>query len=194
MKKYEPILMKDCPGCGYHLEGLPPVHVCPECGRPYDRDTYVLEAATRSTKASAYFNAVYILAMIAWGLSQRSLLLLIPAIGVLPALVIGYHRRLRSRRVFLVTPSELYILRRGVEEHRYSLKKVRDAKYSWVTGRTTVNGSDGFKAFSIPIRHILSARRARQLVAIIKRRVANRSNDSARAAESTDSTIEVNIS
>jgi hypothetical protein len=25
-----------CIHCGYGLVGLPPVHVCPECGRPYD--------------------------------------------------------------------------------------------------------------------------------------------------------------
>lgn len=27
-----------CTACGYGLNGLPPRHVCPECGAPYDRN------------------------------------------------------------------------------------------------------------------------------------------------------------
>jgi hypothetical protein len=31
------LLLKECPICGYSLEGLPVQHVCPECGREFDR-------------------------------------------------------------------------------------------------------------------------------------------------------------
>ncbi len=184
--------MKDCPGCGYDLEGLPPVHVCPECGRPYDRDTYVLEAATRSTKVDTYLHIVSILVLVVLGSwSQRFSSTL--AVVFLPGLVVNVWR-LRSCRVLLVTPSDLCILRSGVEEHRLSFEDVSNVKYSWVTGRTIAYKSDGSKAFSIPIRHILSARRARQLVAIIKRRVADRANDSASIAEGPGSATEANTS
>jgi len=34
-----------CPDCRYDLIGLPAEHYCPECGLPYDRETYVFDSA-----------------------------------------------------------------------------------------------------------------------------------------------------
>lgn len=31
------MLLRECPWCGYALEGLPIEHVCPECGHAFDR-------------------------------------------------------------------------------------------------------------------------------------------------------------
>ncbi len=48
----DPLRLSHCGGCGYALNGLPDVGVCPECGKPYDQETVVLHGWARGSHAN----------------------------------------------------------------------------------------------------------------------------------------------
>jgi hypothetical protein len=47
----DPLRLTACPRCGHSLEGLPDEGICPECGRPYDQATVVVQGYARGEHA-----------------------------------------------------------------------------------------------------------------------------------------------
>ncbi len=48
----DPLRLSHCIACGYTLQGLSDVGICPECGQAYDRETVVLHGWARGTHAT----------------------------------------------------------------------------------------------------------------------------------------------
>lgn len=47
--------LRECPGCGYDLQGLPPEHVCPECGATYSTETLDLVGWSREGRMPGHW-------------------------------------------------------------------------------------------------------------------------------------------
>ncbi len=154
-----------CPMCKYCLAGLPDEHTCPECGFAYERDSEVIQASVPTWLLFTCSGVVLAIGTTIWIWRNRLLVFLLGAYSLVEAL---WHWG-RPGNMVLVSRRSIRIFRYGRDEESHDMALVGSAKWSWVTGRVTIQREDGGVLARIPSRLLNSNRRAKQLVSVIRK-------------------------
>lgn len=100
---------RNCPNCGYCLEGLAKAGTCPECGRVYDSSVIVLYGTARgrhenlaNTKPSRLL-WLFFLSLLSWG-------------WFLPQMMFGWRHYLWALPLLLLPPAYLFFRRHGSDQ------------------------------------------------------------------------------
>lgn len=119
--------LKQCPMCGYSLEGLPSEHKCPECGEAYDTDVRVWQPhLDLSLKYAPYWIPILLLLLL---LPQAvigspmtfnpiqaiTMLIGVLTIGALGGLIIRWANTTRLGPLLALMPRGVFIRYRGRE-------------------------------------------------------------------------------
>ena len=133
-----PLRLSACIECGYALQGLPDVGVCPECGTAYDQETVVLHGWARGSHANlgnaspriVLWTAVPMTLFVSLYLMQLMSRQRAPWALLIPALVIGaaLWRRWTGP---LPTVLQVHLNRTGCVEIDRTALKVRHEFTPW---------------------------------------------------------------
>ncbi len=147
--------MINCPKCGYSLEGLPEVHVCPECGLDYYGETLCLEFKAHSdswrTIALTVVGTSWIALVPAYrAQSYWKLVFLLWLFAVVFRIIAHMYRSMPENQ------GEFIVDRKGIRMSRpkrgskfIAISIIKRANYSIWTGRLVLFGHDAQKLLSI---------------------------------------------
>jgi len=142
-----------CLACGYRLAGLPTVHICPECGMPYDLLARAFPCSEGSVpygwiKAGAFAFVVFALPVLKWvGMLVPGYVVLVVGcvVSVLCGLLEAWQRNTGQYRLF-VNHRGIQFGCPVVRLKEISWREFGEARFSWITGSLTIRSPQGKRA------------------------------------------------
>jgi hypothetical protein len=148
--------MNNCPRCSYSLEGLPEIHVCPECGLQYNGETTYLELKPSKTSWKMIAVVAVPTSWMAFDSGVRpqwvgTLSICIWSIMLVTAVGLHAHRLGQAQKGQLILDwLGIRLVRPNGGTETILISDIRRAKYSRLSGQLTVIGWDDQKLLSIP--------------------------------------------
>ncbi len=183
-------MLTHCPICKYNLTGLPDQHHCPECGYDYDRDSHFVDHSGPMKRIIPFVVAALAIwaALLIWQRGFDSIFLTTvayPVILVLPWI-------LRTRRVTLLTPTELQFIRGRKILGRCSMEKVWSACWSPYDGHVSLHDAEGRELRRLPDSPRWSPNDTKRIAAAINNRLKLRTEpcSAPAVAEKTDNAVD----
>ena len=157
-------MLTQCPRCDYLLEGLPDIHVCPECGYAYDKRSEVIVQG----RGIAYvFWLVIVPAM--WGV--RSLRLFVGDVAEwLPLMLLpvwigwGWHLVTRRRNRVVLTPRGIELIDTHRQIQACAWTEIVEVRYNNSGGGVHLLRADGSMLADIEPQFLAAQRLDKQLV------------------------------
>lgn len=167
-----------CPRCDYDLTGLPPRHICPECGCQYDEHSILIRLKGRRL----YFrNAVPLCLFLALGLGAKSRQggisreAVISVTGLLILVLVDTFWRFQMRGHYpvamLLDRAGVELITPGQEPMRWPWPDILRADVSWMLGRFRLIGRKKKSLISRRYQNLGGLKLTRQCAAEINKRI-----------------------
>jgi hypothetical protein len=157
-------MLTQCPRCDYLLEGLPDIHVCPECGYAYDKRSEVIVQG----RGIAYVLwCVIVPAMF----GVRGLKLFVGHVAewlslmLLPVWIAwGWHLVTRRRNRVVLTPRGIELIDTHLQIQARDWTEIAEVRYNSGGGGVRLLRPDGSKLADIEPQFLAAYRLDQQLV------------------------------